>query len=76
MRVAERCLECDGRALVYSTVKVERFVIRYRRCDRCGDTTKTIQIKNILSSKEILDSISHDAKISICHPRPQTRAKK
>jgi len=55
MRVPARCIQCDGRAMVYATVRHASFVVRYRRCDCCGTTSKSIQMKTFLSSNKSID---------------------
>ena len=57
MRIPARCIQCDGRALTYATVQADRFTVRYRRCDRCGETSKSIQLKKILSSISLIDQV-------------------
>jgi hypothetical protein len=52
MRVPEKC-DCGGRRLTYATVQSERYTIRYRRCDSCGETSKSIQIRSLSSNKSI-----------------------
>jgi hypothetical protein len=56
MRIPDRCL-CGGRCLVYATIQADRYTIRYRRCDRCGTTSKSIQMKKILSSISLIDQV-------------------
>jgi hypothetical protein len=52
MRIPSRC-SCGGRALTYCTIQCDRYTIRYRRCDRCGETSKSIQIRSLSSNKSI-----------------------
>ena len=59
MRIPSTC-DCGGRAMVYCTIRHESFVVRYRRCDSCGDTSKSIQLKKFLSSNHVLDVASDD----------------
>jgi hypothetical protein len=56
MRIPDSCL-CGGRSLVYCSIKSDRYTIRYRRCDRCGETSKSIQLKKILSSISLIDQV-------------------
>ena len=64
MRVADDCNLCpDGRALVYATIQGERYTVRYRRCDRCGETSKSIQMKTFLSSKHSVEPEQANATI-------------
>jgi hypothetical protein len=60
MRIPSSC-SCGGRALVYCTIRHASFVVRYRRCDSCHQTSKSIQLKKFLSSKHILDVATVDA---------------
>ncbi len=60
MRIPSSC-SCGGRALTYCTIQSERYVVRYRRCDRCGETSKSIQMKTFLSSNLVLDDATVDA---------------
>jgi hypothetical protein len=60
MRIPARCSQCDGRALTYATVQSDRFTIRYKRCDQCGTTSKTISLKPVLSSNKSIDAASDD----------------
>lgn len=56
MRIADDCNLCpDGRALVYATIQGERYTVRYRRCDQCGETSKSIQMKTVLSSNRPIE---------------------
>jgi hypothetical protein len=55
MRIPSRC-SCGGRALTYCTVQSERYTTRYRRCDSCGETLKSIQIRS-LSSISLIDQV-------------------
>ncbi len=55
MRIPSRC-DCGGRALTYCTIQSDRYTVRYRRCDSCGETSKSIQLKKILSSNKTVDS--------------------
>ena len=55
MRIPSRC-SCGGRALTYCTIQADRYTIRYRRCDRCGTTNKSIQMKSGMSSNKSVDS--------------------
>ena len=77
MRIADDCEHCpDGRALVYATIQGHEFTTRYRRCDSCGETSKTIQKKTSslsLSSKQPMvidsdiDTITTSVSISHSH---------
>lgn len=68
MRVPAVCPSCDsGRAMVYATVRRSSFVVRYRKCDRCNETSKTILV---LSSNELLESARLSAMIGSVHPSP------
>ena len=58
MRIPARCIQCHGRAMVYCTIRHASFVVRYRRCSECGTTSKTIQMKKILSSNPVVDVAS------------------
>ena len=70
MRIPARCIQCDGRALVYATVRHASFVVRYRRCDQCGTTSKSIQMKIGMPSKHVLDVASDDTDTSsVIHHR-------
>ena len=62
MRIPARC-QCGGRALTYATIQSERYTIRYKRCDCCGVTSKTIALKPVLSSNLVLDAALVDATI-------------
>jgi hypothetical protein len=59
MRIPARCELCHGRALIYCTIEHERYVVRYRRCDVCHETSKTIQM--FLSSNSIIEVLPVDA---------------
>lgn len=63
MRVPEKC-DCGGRRLTYATVQSERYTIRYRKCDVCHRTSKSIQIRS-LPSKHVLDDATVDADNSV-----------
>jgi hypothetical protein len=63
MRIPSRC-SCGGRALTYATVQSERYTTRYRRCDSCGETLKSIQIRSLSSNKSI-DVATVDADNSV-----------
>lgn len=64
MRIADDCNLCpDGRALVYATIRGERYTVRYRRCDQCGETSKSIQMKSVLSSKHSVEPEQANATI-------------
>jgi hypothetical protein len=65
MRIPARCSQCDGRCLTYATIQSERYTIRYKRCDCCGVTSKTIALKPVLSSNDIVDSASDVADTSV-----------
>lgn len=53
MKTCLRCSVCDGRSLVYATVRHAWFTVRYRRCQSCGRTSKTIQkIQSSIDSGE------------------------
>jgi len=56
MRIPSRC-DCGGRCLVYATIQADLYTIRYRRCDRCGTASKSIQMKKILSSISLIDQV-------------------
>ena len=56
MRIPARCSQCDGRAMVYATIRHASFVVRYRRCDSCHQTSKSIQMKVGMPSNDIVDS--------------------
>jgi ubiquitin C-terminal hydrolase len=47
--------------MVYATVRHESFTVRYRRCSSCHRTSKTIQLKKILSSIPVVDVATVDA---------------
>ncbi len=63
MRVPEKC-DCGGRRLTYATVQSERYTIRYKRCDVCHETSKSIQIRS-LSSNMSIDVATVDADNSV-----------
>jgi hypothetical protein len=60
MRIPERC-DCGGRAMVYCTIQSAGYSVRYRRCDSCGCTSKSIGLKKLLSSKDHVPSAETDA---------------
>jgi hypothetical protein len=61
MRIPARCSQCQGRSLTYATVRHASFVVRYRRCDSCGTTSKSISLKPVLSSIPVVDVATVDA---------------
>ena len=64
MRIADDCNSCpDGRALVYCTIQGERYITRYRCCDECGETSKSIALKTVLSSKHSVEPEQANATI-------------
>lgn len=62
MRIPERC-SCGGRALVYCSVRHYSFLVRYRRCDRCSELSKSIVLNPALSGIPIVGSEQVSAKI-------------
>jgi hypothetical protein len=44
MRIPESCPDCGGRSLTYATVTGAVIRTRYRKCDKCGRTAKTIAV--------------------------------
>jgi hypothetical protein len=54
MRIPSRC-SCGGRSMVYCTIRHASFVVRYRRCDSCHQTSKSIQMKIGMSSNNSID---------------------
>lgn len=38
-----RCQECGGTLRVKHTEDGSKYVIRFRKCDKCGKTVKTIE---------------------------------
>jgi hypothetical protein len=75
MRIASDCDQCNGgKAKVYATIRGAEYVTRYRRCDRCGELSKTMQKKisslSLSSNKPI--GFTHDiatieSSVSITH---------
>ena len=64
MRIADDCNLClTGKAKVYATIRGERYTVRYRRCDQCGETSKSIQMKTFLSSKHSVEPEQANATI-------------
>ena len=64
MRSQDRCEVCHvGRMLVYVTRRGERFIVRYRRCNRCSFTSKAISMKASESSTNFLSSSASNAMI-------------
>lgn len=55
MRIPERC-QCGGRCLVYCSVRHDSFLVRYRRCDRCSELSKSIVLNPALSGIPIVGS--------------------
>lgn len=49
--------ECDHLPIVYRTAHVGRFIVRYRRCVLCRQTSKTVSL--LPTVDELLASISH-----------------
>lgn len=45
MRTDETNCQCGGKSLVYSSKRKLRWVIQYRRCDQCGETSKTLKLR-------------------------------
>ena len=62
MRIAAQC-DCGGRALVYCTIQGDRYTTRYRCCDECGETSKSIQMKSVLSSNQPIEPEQANATI-------------
>jgi hypothetical protein len=55
MRIPETCSACGGRSLTYATVTGAVIRTRYKKCDQCGRTAKTIAVirqKTFLSGSE------------------------
>jgi hypothetical protein len=44
MRIPESCPDCGGRSLTYATVTGAVIRTRYKKCDQCGRTAKTIAV--------------------------------
>ena len=38
-----KCEKCGEKLIVYSCKEEKNIVIRYRKCDKCGKTYKTIE---------------------------------
>lgn len=53
--------------MVYATVRRSSFVVRYRKCDRCNQTSKTILV---LSGNQMIESAGSGAMIGSIHPAP------
>lgn len=62
MRIPDKC-SCGGRCLVYCSVRNASFLVRYRRCDRCHELSKSIVLKTFLSGNESIDHERIDATI-------------
>ncbi len=73
MRIPASCDHCHGRAMVYATVRHATFVVRYRRCDSCGTTSKTISLKSILSSIQSVEQVGAPVTIDAGGPNNDCR---
>jgi transcriptional regulator NrdR family protein len=40
-----KCRFCGGKSIVTKTISHENTTIRYRKCEKCGDTTTTIEVE-------------------------------
>ena len=67
MRIADDCNSCStGKAKVYCTIQGERYITRYRCCDECGKTSKSNQLKTVLSGNKPIEPEQDTATID-CH---------
>jgi hypothetical protein len=67
MRIPETCEHCSGRLLTYATVTSDVFRTRYKKCESCTRTAKTITAipsEIFLSGNDFPQLIGHPATIT------------